>query len=155
LSELTVVELVDASSLLDISFFEISAVRLENPPSPDSSDQDEDIEPLHYLQSGRGDDDQSFRIRVRTEIRLRVGTIIADAGVEYGTGERRASEITDVVLLEFANKVAVMALLPYIRQAIGDVSQRVFGAPLLMPMVKRGDLWFEFDESKRGEIFEA
>lgn len=44
--------------------------------------------------------------------------------------------------LDYSNDVAVVALLPYLRQAIADLTQRVFGSPLLMPALQRGAVTF-------------
>ena len=42
----------------------------------------------------------------------------------------------------YANEVAVMALVPYARQAVADVTLRVFEASVLMPSFQRGELRF-------------
>lgn len=44
---------------------------------------------------------------------------------------------------EFVNNVAIMHILPYARQSIADLTQRVFSAPLLMPIMQRGELQFQ------------
>lgn len=46
------------------------------------------------------------------------------------------------LLTQFANEVAVMVLLPYLREGLADVTRRVWGSTLLVPMMQRGQLVF-------------
>lgn len=46
------------------------------------------------------------------------------------------------LLTQFANEVAVMVLLPYLREGLADVTRRVWGSTLLVPMMQRGQLAF-------------
>lgn len=54
-------------------------------------------------------------------------------------------EIPEDVRLEFANLVGIMALLPFMREAVADMTRKVVGHPVIMPMIKTGDIRFEGD----------
>ena len=60
----------------------------------------------------------------------------------YSAQDLPKDELTEELALEYANHVGFMAVVPFIRQAIADLSQRVFGQTLLMPIIRRGDVWF-------------
>ena len=141
--EITIHDLIEDCQLDAVSFIEISAKqRFEKLSSSEVQQTEASIDPVHSLQLARSEDDGGFRIRVRTEIDTEPGLIVVDAAAEYSLAARPSSDYSAELLVEFANKVAVFALIPYIRQAIADVTQRVFGTSLLMPMIRRGELEF-------------
>lgn len=57
------------------------------------------------------------------------------------------SSIDEQTKIDFANDVAILAILPFTRQAIADITARVFGAALLMPIIQRGQLVFGLSDS--------
>lgn len=141
-TEITLESLVGIAALQGINFFAISAVRSEPDVETPEPGQAIDIAPTHSLETAFRDDDKGFRARFRTNIDVHIGTVFTDVAVEYLTGEVPASSISQAVLLEFVNHVALMTTFPYIRQAVSDVTQRVFGSALLLPMVQRGEIDF-------------
>lgn len=141
-------DLVEDVEILAITFLEIAARRIEQGDEDtesdldDADDEGDQIQPSHLLQTGHRKDDHGFRIRVRTEIPLKRGNVVSDIAVEYELSSLLASELSEELMLEFVNRVGVMALIPYLRQSVADVTQRVFGSPLTMPMIRAGDLQF-------------
>ncbi|MCA0217560.1 MAG: hypothetical protein LCH43_09425 [Actinobacteria bacterium] len=97
-----------------------------------------DIVPTYGLKTNFGS--QSIGIRLVTRVMSNVGTIEVDVAVTYRT--KVPVTLDEEVVLEFANEVGVMALLPYVREAISTLSARVFGNAVLMPILMRGDLVF-------------
>lgn len=87
-------------------------------------------------------------IRVAVYLDLGLGEIKADASINYLANEEVA--MSEATRLDFANNVGLMALLPFLRQAVADLSQRVFDEILLMPVIQRGELFFgpDVDESQ-------
>lgn len=71
--------------------------------------------------------------------------IVVDAAVNYKTAV--PVQLDREALLDFANRIGVMALLPYLRQAIADLSQRVLGEVVLMPVIPPGGLVFTMDDA--------
>jgi len=141
-TDITLEALVGVAALEGITFFGISAVRSEPGVATPEPGQVTDIAPMHTLETALRDDDAGFRARFRTDIDVHIGTVSTDVAVEYLTGDVPASTISQDVLLDFVNHVAVMTTFPYIRQAVSDITQRVFGSALLLPMVQRGEIDF-------------
>ena len=137
--------LVDTSTLESITFLELSAKRADEEASYDSllGEETYEIEPEFSLQFGRNSGAGKFRVRLATLIESEPGRIFVDAAAEYqvdpGTD---VSSVSDELLLDFANQVAVFAIIPFLRQGVADMTQRVFGVPLTMPMYRRGELVF-------------
>lgn len=141
-------ELVDATSLLSISFLEISAKRADENAStaPVPDDDGFLVEPEFTLQIGRAGNENKFRVRVSTEIASEPGLVTVDAAAEYALDGLTLSEISEELMLEFVNRVATFALIPYIRQALADITLRVFESPLTMPLYRQGHLEFSKQE---------
>lgn len=57
-----------------------------------------------------------------------------------------AERIPEDVALEFANLVGVMAVLPYLREAVHRITDQVFGSRVLVPMIRAGELRFTDNE---------
>jgi preprotein translocase subunit SecB len=146
--------------LLDIHFIEISARRFEpeeraeatadtdelateDEAPPDA--EGEEVDPSYGLRIAIRPEESRFLLRVRIELTPSVGPVVAEVVSVYGVEGLPMEEIDEALLVEYTNQVGVMALLPYLRQAIADVTQRVFGAPLLMPVLMRGAVTFSRD----------
>lgn len=72
-----------------------------------------------------------------------LGEMRVVARAEYHVPVEKAELLARPVTMEFANHVAVMVLVPYLREALSDLSLRVFDQRIVMPMFKRGELWFD------------
>ena len=128
--------LVDTAQFTEIGFVEIAA---RFAPSPDADLTNIDARPrwtLHVRSdSGR------FQLNLRIDVETPVGPVAVEAAAQYATQDG-APELTTELLVEYANEVGVMALLPFVRQAVADVTQRVFGSALVMPVMPRGAVAF-------------
>lgn len=147
--------LVPAAELTDLSYYDLRASRvasLRENSAGTVGGEDVEIEPSYGLALDRNPEEGDrfrFRIRLRIELRPPGGEIVAEAGAEYVVNETMVtSELTPNLLVEYANQVGVMTLLPYLRQAIADLTQRVFGAALLMPVLPRGSVTFPYPDSE-------
>lgn len=128
--------LVAASSLSSIEQYELSARR---EPAESVSDAAEvSIAVQQRL------DDTSFGIRLNADIRLNAGTITASVAGEYELLDHYRP--TDRALQLFANEVGVMTVFPFLREAVSSLSARVFGRPLLLPTIERGQIALDVDE---------
>lgn len=104
--------------------------------------EDIEIDPSYTLTVDFRDAGDGFRVRMVTDIETPLGAISCGVLGEYGIGDARFGPETSEALTEFINGVALMHLIPFARQSIADLTQRVFGAPLLMPMIQRGQITF-------------
>lgn len=141
----TLLDLNAIAELVNVEFEELHARRTGR------RDPDEDtpinVAPEYTLNVETRDDGPGFRISLRIFVQLGIGEVRVAAVAHYDA-EGFAGELTPPLLVEYANEVAIMTLLPYLRHAISDLTQRVFGPPLLMPIVRRGEVTFDAADSE-------
>lgn len=132
--------LVDNAVLDDVVFSELSARRNE-----DFQGASIQVRPAYRLHlRPRLDSQPGFQIALEVVIRSEIGVISATAVAAYTVSDAGVEVLQDqTTVIEFGNEVAVMTLIPYLRYAIADITTRVFGAPLLMPVLHRGDIRFD------------
>lgn len=130
-------ELVSHVELKDLSFLELTARRVS-----DATSTAVEVEPKYTLNAQISDDFLQFRLVLRIDLETDVGEVRAAAVGTYRVGDDAAATPTQRLVVEYANEVAVMALLPYLRHAIADLTLRVFGSALLMPVMQRGAVSF-------------
>lgn len=129
--------LVPTLDLVAVQFNEISAVRAAN---FDPGLVVEQVTPSYSLKLGSATD--LFHVTLRVEIATVIGHVTVESVASYQSDADGESNIGQDLALEFANHVGLMALLPFVREAVASQTLRVFGQPILMPMLQRGDLWF-------------
>jgi len=140
-----VIERID-QLLASVKLLGVEVPRLlaeQNGAGFDDDDPNPQIEPLHGLNLTLRDDHAGFRVRFNTDIDVAIGRVGCDVLAEYELSEFLIDAGSTEAMAEFVNGVALMHVLPYTRQHIADVTQRVFGTPLLMPIVQRGEITFE------------
>lgn len=148
------VELVPQVYLCQVTCLEHSALRR---PVPLGGDVDvyRSGEPRFELTIHTPDEGEPvnrFYIQVRLVVDLPAAG--ASAVVAYqATYEHELSAVPSIELLtDFTNEVALMILLPYLREALADVTRRVFDQALLMPMFQRGEVAFHVPDSPAGRV---
>lgn len=123
-----------------IDFDELHARRIET-PEPAPRDLPIEVKPEYVLDIEIADDGKGFRVKLGMDIDLGIGEVRVHTAARYRT-EQYEGELTLPLLTEYANEVTIMALLPYHRHAIADLTQRIFGPPLVMPIIQRGEIAF-------------
>lgn len=134
--------LINDITLLNIGFAELAAAQR---PS-DGVEPNSEATPTYSMDFNGRPDDKGFRIGLRTEIEFDRGSVIAHVTAEYQLNELLLSDVEQATRVEFMNKVALMTILPFTRQAIADITLRVFSAALLMPIIKQGEMNFAMAE---------
>lgn len=129
--------IIENSELKSIEHHEISASR-----SGFSADAAEPGNLTIEVQQRFGETD--FGIRLNARVVLPIGEATASVAGEYSltngiTPSRRALQL-------FANEVAVMTILPFLRESIATVTTKVFGAPVFLPLAERGEIALSVDE---------
>ncbi len=132
-------KLCDNAVLNRIYFLEVSA-RQTDPDNhgeapPPGFDLNIDVSP----------EDSRFRIRLRVEASSDRAFLGVEPVAEFQVPEHLRELLVPENLVEFANEVGVMVLLPYVREAVADVTRRVFGSSSLVPLIQRGQLRFSLD----------
>lgn len=129
-------------TIQSVTFFNLSATLNEE----DDATRLDEISPSYGLRVRS--EGNELAVRLATTLEVGLGTIIVDVAITYTLNAD--AQYNEEVGLEFANEVGIMALLPYVRQAIADLSQRVLGEIVLMPVMPRGSLWFSEDDRDPG-----
>lgn len=132
--------LVDVARLSSIETVALSAERRDSGET--ESDEDFEIAPEYDLTITLRDDFGGFRAQLATAISVPIGDIRCVIYAEYELDNARIGSESTTAMGEFINGVALMHVIPFTRQAISDLTMRVFNNPLLMPIIQRGDLGF-------------
>jgi hypothetical protein len=141
-----IVTLLHAAVLDAIDFLEISARRsldsdqpLED-PVPDGEGQ---MKLDFQLKDRQPDQDRSFRFALEVTFSNHEGRAVARPVATYHVPASDAELLDDAELMaEFGGKVAVMALIPFAREAIATITAKVFTDPVLMPIFSADQLRF-------------
>lgn len=82
-------------------------------------------------------------VRLTFEFRTAAGDLRVGMQAEWTTGGLSRYDVSPAAEEDWVNKVAVMAILPYARSAIDDLSTRVFGTGLQLPLIRPGEITFK------------
>lgn len=140
----TIEDLLDHVTLVSIDLCRLNANRdLDFRPKADAVELE--VDPQYALDINTRDDGGGFRVKFATDIKTPLGSIGAEVVGVYSLDGATIDPKSTAALGDFVNNVALMHVLPYSRQAIADLSQRVFGSALLMPIIKRGEISFQVE----------
>lgn len=133
-------DLIGRSEMRGVEYHELSA---KWTGSRDDSDPDQDVDIQLEIQHRCGDADFGFRV---------VGTVTAAMGEATAavaiTYDYEGDPPLQRTLFGFGNEVAVMALFPYFRESIHSITAKVFGQPIMLPVLPRGVVGLDLDEAK-------
>ncbi|AXQ63903.1 hypothetical protein SEA_HORUS_51 [Gordonia phage Horus] len=122
-----------SSELTDVIFHEVAASRTTEEPSS------------HYtLQVLTRVDGTQFEVRCKTTVVGGGAKYLGDAGAIFTLAEER--KIPDEVAQEFAEKVGVMAVYPYLRAAITQLGAQLAVERPVLPLLRSGDVQLTADE---------
>lgn len=133
-------ELIAATTLESIILQEARARRAASDDEPESG---EIALRIDNPSDQNGDSPRSFGLGLRVTLRSPNGAAVVEPIARYNVAATYVAALDEDVLLEFANTLGITMLVPYARQALSDITQRVFGAAELMPMFDPGELNFE------------
>lgn len=122
-------DLLPVLELTGVTAFEIAGRRL---------DSQESTETQSSMESMLGDDDGALAFRVRQHVKTGQAEILADYGVEYRITDPSAS-VSGKARVEFAEKVAFMTLVPYLRESVHTTAARLGVQVPLLGIVRQGD----------------
>lgn len=140
------IALVGATTLTDIQFSELTAINTSMAGQVPATDVNPQFDlGLQFPDAGSP---AGFRVKVGCTINLPMPDRLSVAAVATYVVDPEAADLlkSRATMQDYINDVAVMAILPYIRQGLADVTQRVFRAPLLMPVLPRGVISFELPD---------
>ncbi|MBT1618129.1 protein-export chaperone SecB [Curtobacterium flaccumfaciens pv. poinsettiae] len=145
--DITVQDVVAASDLVDVSYYELAATQNDDSIS-EAPEGDTQLHLAQEMSYGTRDDDRGFRVRIRTTVDAPdQGKVVIGVSAAWQYAGESAQAISRATMLDFINNVAVMVLLPYIREATSDLTRRVFGSALVLPVIQRGQIGFTEDHA--------
>lgn len=133
--------LVELAELKSIAPYRLNVERVVG----GSASESVEISPRYTVEFDTRDDGHGFRVRFEVAVDLDAGSLDCAYLAEYDHGEAVLEDGNTRLVNDFVNGVALMHLIPYMRQGISDLTQRVFGTPLVMPIFQRGELEFQMD----------
>lgn len=132
-------ELIPAARLTSMDTYELSARRVADKPARDKlTDGSIEIDVASNIE------DATFGFRITATITMPIGEVIASVAGEYEVVDGATPARRTVQL--FGNEVAIMAIYPYVREAVSAITSKVFGEPLFMPVIERGQIAVEVDD---------
>ncbi|MEW1921053.1 hypothetical protein [Pseudarthrobacter oxydans] len=132
-------EIVPHVSLQDISFLEESVRRADGGFEGIKLSDGEDDAPTEFNLLVHKDL-ESLRFRLSVHVATDRGEIRTDMAGHWKLDQEY--DVSDAAALEFGNKVAVFALFPYVRESVHRLSLRVLQKPLLLPIIRQGEMDF-------------
>lgn len=125
-------DLIQRSNLDGIQFHELSAKITDDAESTLS----EAAEVRLQYQTRASETD--FGVRVSVDVESESGTAKVVVAAEY---QLENGTIPEANLLDlFATEVAIMTLFPFVREGIHSITGRVFGVPMQLPILERGQI---------------
>ena len=134
-------QLVRSCEIVDVVFYASSAARLDEGPAvpPAAEDLKENSPAMQVMQQK---DDRGISTRIRCSLRTPDGFYYVDVAARYEY-TIPGTQVNDEIAKEFAERVGVMAVYPYLRQELYALSAKMrLGTPLL-GFLRPGDISLE------------
>lgn len=137
-------DLLGVLELEEIKFYGLSAESLNSADAATDDDgeglekSEDESRPVEFLTAHRFDP-EGADYRIHMTVRTATLIVRVDAAAMYASETHL--DVSDEILIDFGDNVAIMTLFPYLRQAITDLSQRL-GEPVVLPVLPRGVLSF-------------
>lgn len=128
--------LIDLVRLESVEFHEISARRFAS--ELENASGNFSIE----VQIREGSD--GFGVRLKCTAEVSVGEAVVSVAGEYSLAD--GASPSKRAVRQFVNEVAVMTVLPYLREGMTTITAKVFGSALYIPIIPRGDIAVELDD---------
>lgn len=137
---LAVRALISQVRLESVEFHEVSACRFDSETV--GSDGEFSIQVQIRAEAN------SIGVRLRGVAELSKGEAVVSVAGEYSVGE--GANPDSRTIKQFVNEVAVMTVLPYLREGMATITAKVFGEALYIPIIARGDIAVELDDDGAG-----
>jgi len=131
---MTAAELLAMGELVDVRFLEFSAGLREEPRDDLESD---DVE--HGMNIMVGDSEGVLEVRARFTVDTAEAEYLVVAATQFHYDAAQV-RMTEALGREFAEKVGVMALYPYVREAIQSMSTRLRQEVITLPLMRTGQV---------------
>lgn len=146
-------QLTEHIQLVDMRFGELSA-KAEAMESPENTPvfslatwYEEEAEARQRRENDDGSEEPMRRVQIslRVELETERGRISVVPQARYHVPEEYAHLLSPPLLADYFNETAISVLVPFAREALYELSLKVFNARIVMPLFGPGDLTFTVD----------
>lgn len=145
-------DLVDRLELAKLHTYELVATARDEHEEVDSgADSVEAGKERISVRTGIRIRERGLDFRVEFSVNHMLGMLVADIGAFYES-ETPLELVagSEEIIIDFGDRVAMMALFPYLRQSISDLGHRVL-VDYTLPMLRPGQLSFAPESAEGGE----
>lgn len=130
-------ELIENSHLKSIDYYEVSARRFEaESPAEESGNVSIDL----AVRS----DESEFGVRLTGTADFPLGQATVSVAGEYEAED--GFVVDERTVRHFANEVGAMTVLPYLREGVATITAKVFGSPVHLPIIPRGEVTIDLED---------
>lgn len=133
--------LLEDVSLEAIEFHEVSARRFDAPPEEERGGFSIEVQIR--------EESEGFGVRLKCTAAAFGGEAVVSVAGEYSLSA--GANPSSRTIKKFVNEVAVMTVLPYLREGITTITAKVFGKALYLPIIPRGDIAVALDDEVSDE----
>lgn len=134
--------LAGVAELVDISYELITAEAHSAPEREGSAPEFALSIRLSDTEEPNAGGNRHLQYGLRVTVETTRGRVVVEPVATYTVPAEREVLLQQPTLTEFANEVAVMALIPYARQSLQDLAARVLREQIVMPSFPRGAITF-------------
>lgn len=127
--------LMDQVQLESVEFHEVSARRFDSGSDGEGGEISIEVQ----IREGSG----GFGVRLLATAEVAIGEAVVSVAGEYSMSE--GADPSSRTIKQFVNEVAVMTVLPYLREGMTTITAKVFGKALYIPIIPRGDIAVELE----------
>lgn len=135
--------LVGTWTLEDVAILELHAGYVEHEAHEEDTEESAAGGTISFLDIEANPELGAVRFRFQATASMPGRLASVEVAPIYALHGMQVDEQDDDVLTNFVNKVAGMAAFPFLRAELADITRRVFGDPLVLPMIALNDLNFE------------
>ena len=127
--------------LADIRFDHMSIDLVENAPQAGSDLEGSESTPIEInCMLGTRHEGKRFGTRFEFQFKATQWQAIIAVITDYAGSEEFV--LAPEASADFASKVALMAAIPFVREALSDLTTRVTGMAVLLPLIRSGEITF-------------
>ena len=145
--------LVSADEMLRIAELQLAAIRfdhlsidlIDNAPQADVDREDSESTPIEITCNlGTRQEGKEFGARFEFHFKAAQWQAVIAVITDYEGCQEFA--LSPEAPADFASRVALMAAFPYVREALSDLTTRVTGTAVLLPLLRPGQIVFTLNE---------
>ena len=132
MTELSLQDVVNAGELVDVRILSFSGGMADRRDDLEEDDVEQDLQAMVGQRPG------IIEVRVHASIRVRAAEYTVEAATQLHHDPDL--DISEDLARDFAERVGVMAIYPYVREAVQSACTRLRQRVVVLPLLRAGDL---------------